>query len=307
MTIEPFMPRRLPSLNALKAFEAAARHESFTTAAGELNVTQGAVSHQVKALEEDLGLRLFIRRRQRLELTDAGRGYLPIIRDAFDRIAAGTEDLVKRQGSGVLTVSTSSSFAARWLVPRLGDFAERHPEIDLRLSSSAHLVDFAREDIDLAVRFGAGDWPGLQSVRLTVEDMFAVCAPQMARRLSHADDLQHQPLLHVDTYEDWRRWKQELGYGYSVDRGPIFTQDSLPVDAAMGGQGVAMTRTTLAMRDLLARRLVRPFTKAIRLERSYWIVCPKATADLPKIKIFRDWLLSEMAADSQALAAMTPA
>jgi len=301
------MPRRLPSLNALKAFEAAARHESFTHAAGELNVTQGAVSHQVKALEEDLGVRLFIRGRQRLELTEAGRTYLPIVRDAFDRIAAGTEDLVKRQGSGVLTVSTSSSFAARWLVPRLGDFADRHPGIDLRLSSSAHLVDFAREDIDLAVRFGAGDWPGLHSVRLTVEDMFAVCAPQVARRITRADDLQHHPLLHVDTYEDWRRWKKALGYEYSVDRGPIFTQDSLPVDAAMGGQGVAMTRTTLAMRDLLARRLVRPFTKSIRLDRSYWIVCPKATADLPKIKIFRDWLLSEMAIDQQALAEMTPA
>lgn len=301
------MPRRLPSLNALKAFEAAARHESFTQAAGELHVTQGAVSHQVKALEEELGLRLFIRRRQRLELTEAGRAYLPVLRDAFDRIARGTDDLVKRQSGGVLTLSTSSSFATRWLVPRLGDFSDRHPEIDLRLGSSAHLVDFAREDIDLAVRFGTGDWPGLYCQRLTIEDMFAVCAPQIAKRIHTAGDLNHHPLLHVDTYADWRHWKKTFGYDYSVDRGPIFTQDSLPVDAAVGGQGVAMTRTTLAMRDLLAGRLVRPFTKSIRLDRAYWIVCPKATADLPKIRIFRDWLLAEMVADREALAAMAPA
>ncbi|MFD2265166.1 transcriptional regulator GcvA [Lacibacterium aquatile] len=297
------MPRRMPSLNALKAFEAAARHESFTTAAGELNVTQGAISHQVKALEEDLGLRLFIRRRHRLELTEAARSYLPVVREAFDRIARGAEDLMRRQSSGVLTVSTSSSFASRWLVPRLGDFSKLHPGIDLRLGSSAHLVDFAREDIDMAVRYGTGDWPGVHAVRLTVEEMFAVCSPGIAARISHADDLAGQTLLHVDNYEEWRRWKHELGYGFSVDRGPIFTQDSLPVDAAMSGQGVAMTRTTLAMRDLLAGRLVRPFTAKLPLDKGYWVVSPKATADLPKIKAFRDWLLAEMAADQEALAA----
>jgi LysR family glycine cleavage system transcriptional activator len=144
--------RRLPPLNALKAFEAAARHESFTRAAEELFVTQGAVSHQVKALEEELGVKLFNRERQRLVITEAGRQYLTTLRDAFDRIALGTERLLQRQTSGALTVSTSPDFAAKWLVNRLGRFAEEHPSIDLRVSATLHHVDFAREDVDLAVR-----------------------------------------------------------------------------------------------------------------------------------------------------------
>src|SRR5215475_9049105 len=146
------MPRRLPPLNALKAFEAAARHESFTRAAEELCVTQGAVSHQVKALEAELSVKLFNREHQRLLITEAGREYLAVIRDALDRIAGGTERLLQRQNSGVLTVSTSPDFAAKWLVHRLGRFAEEHPNIDLRVSATLHHVDFAREDVDLAVR-----------------------------------------------------------------------------------------------------------------------------------------------------------
>src|SRR5712664_2034187 len=155
------MARRLPPLNGLKAFEAAARSESFTRAAVELNVTQGAVSHQVKALEETLGLKLFNRERQRLIITEAGREYLAVVRDALDRIALGTDRLVQRQSSGVLTVSTSPDFAAKWLVTRLGGFAESHPEINLRVSATTHHVDFAREDVDLAIRHGDGNWAGL--------------------------------------------------------------------------------------------------------------------------------------------------
>src|SRR5436309_10330776 len=150
------MPRQLPPLNALRAFEAAARSESFTRAAEELCVTQGAVSHQVKALEAELGIKLFNRERQRLIITDAGRDYLAVVRDAFDRIAMGTERLVQRQSSGMLTVSTSPDFAAKWLVHRLGRFAEVHPEIDLRVSGTLYHVDFAREDVDIAVRHGDG-------------------------------------------------------------------------------------------------------------------------------------------------------
>src|SRR5258708_6009522 len=152
------MPRHLPPLNALKAFEAAARSESFTRAAEELCVTQGAVSHQVKSLEATLGIKLFSRERQRLIITEAGREYLIVIRDALDRIAAGTERVVQRQNSGVLTVSTSPDFAAKWLVNRLGRFAEAHPGIDLRISATMHHVDFVREDVDVAVRHGAGNW-----------------------------------------------------------------------------------------------------------------------------------------------------
>src|SRR6266436_4840068 len=157
----PSMLRRLPSLNALKAFETAARHESFTRAAEELCVTQGAVSHQVKALEAELGIKLFNRERQRLLITAAGREYLTVVRDALDRIAVGTDRLVQRQSSGVLTVSTSPDFAAKWLVYRLGRFAEAPPDIDLRISATLHHVDFAREEVDLAVRHGDGNWAGL--------------------------------------------------------------------------------------------------------------------------------------------------
>src|SRR6267378_4767484 len=173
------MPRRLPPLNALKAFEAAARHESFTRAAEELCVTQGAVSHQVKALEATLGVKLFNRERQRLVMTEAGREYLAVVRDALDRIAVGTDRLVQRQSSGVLTVSTSPDFAAKWLVHRLGRFAEAHPDIDLRISAASHHVDFAREDVDIAVRHGDGHWPGLHVTRLCAEHLFAVCCPRL--------------------------------------------------------------------------------------------------------------------------------
>jgi len=171
--------RRLPPLNALKAFEAAARHESFTRAAEELFVTQGAVSHQVKALEQELGVKLFNRERQRLVITEAGRQYLTILRDAFDRIALGTERLLQRQSTGALTVSTSPDFAAKWLVNRLGRFAEEHPSIDLRVSATLHHVDFAREDVDLAVRHGDGNWPGLDVTRLSAEQLFPVCSPKL--------------------------------------------------------------------------------------------------------------------------------
>src|SRR6188474_1166714 len=173
------MPRRLPSLNGLKAFEAAARHESFTRAAEELCVTQGAVSHQVKALEVELGLKLFNRERQRLVITEAGRAYLIVVRDAFDRIAAGTERLLQRQSGGVLTVSTSPNFAAKWLVHRLGRFAQAHPDIDLSVNASRQHVDFAREDIDVAIRHGDAGTAGLHVTRLCAEEIFPVCSPKL--------------------------------------------------------------------------------------------------------------------------------
>src|SRR6478752_6358378 len=208
------MPRQLPPLNALKAFEAAARSESFTRAAEELCVTQGAVSHQVKALEATLGIKLFNRERQRLVITDAGREYLNIVRDALDRIAAGTERVLQRQNSGVLTVSTSPDFAAKWLVYRLGRFAEAHPDIDLRVSATMHHVDFAREEVDLAVRHGDGHWPGLDATRLCTERLFAVCSPKLLsgrNRIKRASDLLKFPLLRLDDWKTWSRWFEAAG------------------------------------------------------------------------------------------------
>ena len=299
------MLRRLPPLNALRAFEAAARHESFTRAAEELCVTQGAVSHQVKALEAELGVKLFNRERQRLIITEAGREYLVVLRDALDRISLGTERLLQRQSSGVLTVSTSPDFAAKWLVNRLGRFAEEHPSIDLRVSATLQHVDFAREDVDLAVRHGDGSWPGLDVVRLSSEQLFAVCIPKLLagrNRLAKPSDVLRFPLLHVDDRKDWARWLEAAGvHGAELSHGPVLNRASMVIDAAIDGQGVALARTTLAATDLINGRLVRPFTDELRLSKTYWIICPKATTALPKIVTFRNWLLAEAANDMRQL------
>ncbi len=299
------MPRRLPALNALRAFEAAARHESFTRAAEELFVTQGAVSHQVKALEQELGLRLFNRERQRLVLTETGRQYLAVVRDAFDRIAVGTDHLLQRQSAGALTMSTSPDFAAKWLVHRLGRFAEAHPAIDLRVSATMHHVDFAREEVDLAVRHGDGNWPGLHVERLSAEQLFPVCSPKLLggkHRLRKPADVLKFPILHLDTSKDWSRWLEAAGVSDGDhSRGLVLNRASMLIDAAVDGQGIALARTTLAAWDLINGRLVRPFEQSLRVSKNYWIVCPKATAMLPKVKTARAWLLAEAAEDLRRL------
>jgi LysR family glycine cleavage system transcriptional activator len=299
------MPRRLPALNALKAFEAAARYESFTRAAEELCVTQGAVSHQVKALEAELGLKLFNRERQRLMITEAGRVYLSVVRDAFDRLANGTERLLHRQNAGVLTVSTSPNFAAKWLVHRLARFAEAHPNIDLRVSASLHHVDFAREDVDLAIRHGNGQAPGLHVTRLCAEELFPVCSPKLlqgSNALRKPADLSRHTLLHVNDWQDWSRWLDTAGAKHvDPSRGPILNQASMAIDAAIDGQGVALARSALAAWDTIAGRLVRPFAVTLPATFAYWIVCPKATAKLPKIAAFTGWLLAEAADDVRRL------
>ena len=302
------MRPRLPPLNTLKAFEAAARHESFTRAAEELCVTQGAVSQQVKALEAGLGIKLFNRERQRLIITEAGRDYLTVVRDALDRIAVGTERLLQRQNAGVLTVSTSPDFAAKWLVHRLGHFAEAHPEIDLRVSATLHHVDFAREEVDLAVRHGDGNWPGLDPVQLSAEQLFAVCSPKLLsgrRKLGKPADILKFPLIHLDNRADWKKWLRAVGVDEAeVTHGPVLNRASMVIDAAINGQGVALARTTLAAWDLINGRLVRPFPDSLPLSKTYWIICPKATSNLPKIVTFRNWLLAEAAADTRRLKAM---
>jgi LysR family glycine cleavage system transcriptional activator len=298
------MRPRLPPLNALKVFEAAARHESFTRAAEELCVTQGAVSHQVKALETELAIKLFNRERQGLIITEAGRDYLAVVRDALDRIAAGTERLLQRQSAGVLTVSTSPDFAAKWLVHRLGHFAEANSGIDLRISAAMHHVDFAREEVDLAVRHGDGSWPGLDAVRLSAEQLFVVCSPKLSgrRRLERPADILKFPLIHLDSRADWAKWLQSFSIDDAdVSHGPVLNRASMVIDAAINGQGIALARTTLAAWDLINGRLVRPFPDSLPVSKTYWIVCPKATMTLPKIVTFRDWLLAEAARDLRQL------
>src|SRR6516164_8015567 len=304
------MRRSLPLLNTLRSFDAAARHRSFTRAAEELCVTQGAVSHQVKALETELGLQLFKRERNGLTITDAGRDYLAVVRDVFERLELGTDRLLQRQRSGTITVSTSPDFAAKWLVSRLGRFAEAYPEIELRLTALMHRVDFAREDVDLAIRHGDGQWPELAAVNLSAEELFPVCSPALMTErggLHEPQDVLKFPLLHLDDRRDWSRWLVAAGHtGEGLLHGPILNHASMLIDAAIDGQGIALARTTLAAFDLLAGRLVRPFRPAIPLRNTYWIVCPKATRLLPKIVAFRDWLFEEVAADRHSLA-LTPA
>jgi LysR family glycine cleavage system transcriptional activator len=299
------MPRRLPPLNALKSFEAAARYESFTRAAEELCVTQAAVSQQVKALEAELGFKLFNRERQRLKMTEAGRDYLMVIREALDSIAAGTERLVQRQSAGTLTVSTSPDFAAKWLVHRLARFAEAHPGIDLRISATMRHVDFARDDVDVAVRHGDGNWSGLDMTRLCSEQLFAICSPKLLagrNRLREPSDVLKWPLLRLDEHNAWGKWFALAGVAAPETlQGPVLNRASMVIDAAIDGQGIALARTTLAAWDLVSRRIVRPFDVSWRLAKAYWIVCPKATAKITKITRFREWLLAEAADDIRRL------
>jgi LysR family transcriptional regulator, glycine cleavage system transcriptional activator len=303
------MPHRLPPLNGLKAFEAAARSESFTRAAEELNVTQGAVSHQVKALEDTLGLKLFHRERQRLILTEAGRNYLAVIRDALDQIAVGTERLLKRQESGVLTVSTSPDFAAKWLVNRLSRFSEKHPHVDLRVSATTHYVDFVRDDVDIAIRHGDGNWPGLDVQRLYSERLLPVCSPKLVagrNRITKAADLLKFPLLRLEDAKNWTRLLEAAGVKATVGPGPVLNRASMLIDAAIDGQGIALARTALAAWDLINGRLVRPVDVSLRMANTYWIVCPKSVSNVPKIATFRNWVLAEAAKDTRRLKALAP-
>jgi LysR family transcriptional regulator, glycine cleavage system transcriptional activator len=303
------MARRLPPLNGLKAFEAAARSESFTRAAEELNVTPGAVSHQVKSLEDTLGLKLFRRERQRLFLTDAGRNYLAVIRDALDRIAVGTERLLQRQESGVLTVSTSPDFAAKWLVNRLSRFAEKYPDVDLRVSATTHYVDFARDDVDIAIRHGDGNWPGLDVQRLYSERLFPVCSPKLVvgrNRITKAADLLKFPLLRLEDAKNWTRLFEAAGVKATVGPGPVLNRASMLIDAAIDGQGIALARTALAAWDLINGRLVRPVGLSLRMANTYWIVCPKVASNVPKIATFQNWVLAETADDTRRLKALAP-
>jgi len=291
------MVRRLPPLKALRAFEVAARHLSFTEAAKELHVTQAAISHQVKALEEFLGVTLFRRLNRSLLLTEEGQAYLPSVRRAFDLLHEATARILEQEESGILTVSVLPSFGARWLVARLGRFRERHPDIDVHVSPSAKLVDFSRENVDVGIRYGRGEYPGLRADRLFTEDIVPVCSPRLLdgpHPLREPRDLKHHTLLHDESYGDWRAWLLAAEVeGVEPTRGPIFTDSSMLIEAAAAGQGVALARGMLAFDALADGRLVRPFDLSLPTEYAYYIVCPEETAERPKIVAFREWLLKE--------------
>ena len=301
------MNRQLPPLNALRAFEAAARHMSFTKAAEELTVTPAAVSQQVRTLEDHLGIALFRRGNRSLLLTDAAQSFLPSVRDGFERFHDALERLQSANGGGKLTVSVAPSFASKWLVPRLGEFGERHPEIDVWLSSAMALVDFAKEEVDVAIRYGAGHYPGLDVVRLLSEYVFPVCAPKLldaGHALNEPDDLCDFTLLHDDGPEedescpDWTMWLKAAAVE-CVDgmRGPRFNQSSLVLEAAVAGRGVALAKSALAANDMAEGRLVKPFESSVPIDFAYYIVCPRGKSELAKVGTFRNWLLAAAKAE----------
>lgn len=289
------MSRRLPPLNALRAFEAAARLLSFTKAADELHVTQAAVSHQIKGLEEWLGVPLFRRVNRGLVLTDAGQTYLPPLREALDLMASATERVIRKDATGTLTISTMPSFAAKWLVLRLGRFQATHPELDVRLHTTSQMVDFNQQDVDVAIRFGSGNWPELRVERLLNEDIFPVCCPSLLPTLATPADLKKHTLLHDDYIVTWGDWLALAGVdGLDATRGLHFTDSSHTIQAAMEGHGVALARQVLAADDLAAGRLARPFGVSLSGLYAYYFVAPAHYFQRPKVKAFREWLFAEV-------------
>lgn len=296
------MARKLPPLNALRAFEAAARHLSFTKAAEELNVTQAAISHQVKALEDHLGLPLFRRLNRRLMLTEAGQVYLPVLREAFDAIAAGTQRLNRDQHSGPLHISVLPSFAAKWLLPRLSRFRDRHPDIDVMVSANNKLIDFTEDVFEMGIRYGQGTYPGLRCDLLLGDEVFPVCSPKLLEGrhpLRRPEDLRHHTLLHDevsrhDESPDWRSWLQAAGVeGIDWRRGPGFSDSSMVIEAAAAGQGVALGHRWLAAADLESGRILMPFGPVVPSKFAYYLVSPPAVAERRRVRLLREWLLEE--------------
>ena len=288
------MKRKLPPLNSLRAFESAARHLSFTRAADELAVTQSAISHQVTALEEWAGVPLFKRQGRAMVLTEAAVKFLPAVSAALDQIAlAGRKLQAVDPTHGWLTVAVMPSFAAKWLVPRLADFHEKNPDMDVWIATFEDQTGALGSDIDVAIRYGRGDWPGLASVRIMSEELFPVCAPRLAASLKTPADLAHATLLHDELREDWAMWFAAADLaGVDTARGPGFDDSGLLIQAAIEGLGVALGRSVLVKGDLDAGRLVRPFDVALTAEFAYYLVFPPDLENAPKIETFRTWLLA---------------
>lgn len=303
------MNRQLPPLNGLRAFEAAARHLSFAKAADELNVTPAAVSQQVKGLEAFYGVTLFRRVTRALELTDVGQAALPALRDGFDKLAEGASRISTHQSNSMLTVSVTPSFGAKWLVPRLERFASAHPEFDVRIDATEALTNFGADDVDVAIRYGAGIYDDLYSECMMADAAFPVCSPSILngpRPLRTPNDLRHHTLLHVqwktlsELQPNWRMWLKAAGIeDIDVSRGPRFSYEGLSLQAAIEGMGVALDLQSLAGDDLRAGRLVRPFPPAASDESHfcYFFVCPPANLELDKVLAFKDWAMCEAQQD----------
>ena len=292
------MRKRLPSLSALKAFESVARQLSFTGAARELHVTPGAVSQQVRALEEHVGHSLFDRSRKAISLTPAGMAILPEIQAGFECLYRAIEGNGRRHGARTLSISVAPSLASKWLMPRLGDFSVRFPEIELRISATIGLADFRDNEVDVAIRFGSGGYDGLMEERLFRESLCPMCSPTLAKgrhSLRVPGDLRHFPLIHdlsiPGEHAAWSRWLERAG-ARQVDssRGTRFSLAELALQAAIDGSGVVLGRTALAERDVAEGRLIRPFHLELPISSSYYLVMPRENAQRPEIQCFRGWL-----------------
>jgi LysR family glycine cleavage system transcriptional activator len=293
-------------LNALRAFEASARHQSFAAAAEELNVTPAAVGQLVRSLEEVLGISLFTRGssgRARLAATEAAHRALPDIRAGFARLTTGLERLKEASATGALVVTVSPAFAAKWLLPRIDRFQAAWPDTDVRLDTSLKLLDFVAQGIDVGVRYGAGRWPGLTAEKLMEEEIFPVCSPELLRprRLQKPADLAQETLIHdlsvgsQDGFASWDAWLERAEVTtVPTKRGMRINNSAAVLQAAIDGHGVALARSVMARDDLAAGRLVRPFPKiTFASALAYYVVYRRESANLPRLVAFRNWLVEE--------------
>lgn len=298
------MARRLPPLNSLKCFEAAGRLLSFTRAAQELNVTQAAVSHQIKLIEGYLGVPLFARYPRKLALTDQGKSLLPDVTEAFDRMSNAINGLREEPSSKLVSVRLAPSFAAKWLSPRLKYFWLQYPEIDLCLYHAHPAVDFNREEIDIAVTYGKGDWPGVVADLILSLDFFPVCSPSFMsndKPLSDINNLKYYTLLHDANYECWVDWLKLANINeINAGKGTIIDDTNVLIQAAVDGQGVALGSTTFVQDLLDSGKLIKPFDITLENEFAYYIVCPEAHLKNPSVLAFKNWLLELVDEQEQA-------
>ncbi len=296
------MSYRLPPLNSLRLFEAAGRHLSFKQAAAELHVTPSAVSHGIKSLEDWLGVALFARDHRSIALTAAGEAYLPRVQAALEQVARATEAVPGRRPSGRLSISVAPSFGVRWLVPQLPRFNVRHPEIEVSLDTTQRQIEFPRDGIDLAIRMGRGDWPGVTANCLIAEELVPLCAPALAQSITSPAKLAGQTLLHVvNVTEDWEAWAQLAGLAEAdIDftAGPRFDNIDMALKAAAGGLGVALGRRPLADADLAAGRLAMVLGPPRRAATGYWLLAAPESLRRPEVTAFRDWISAELGSPS---------
>ncbi|MFB1016167.1 MAG: transcriptional regulator GcvA [Alteromonadaceae bacterium] len=289
------MANRLPPLNALRAFDASARQLSFTRAAEELFVTQAAISHQIKALEEYLGLKLFMRKNRSLLLTEEGQSYYLDIKDIFNSLNDATEKLLARGTKGSITVSLQPSFAIQWLVPRLQAFNIRHPDIDVRIKAVDQRDNSLTEDVDVAIYHGRGQWLNLHADKLHTEYLIPVCSPLLLngkKPLNTVNDLTQHSLLHDASRRDWKRWFKQVGVkGVNVNHVPIFSNSAMVLQEAILGQGIALANSVLAKPDIDSGRLICPFNDVLVSKNSFYTVCRENQMEIGKIASFRQWML----------------